>query len=131
MQQENKERGNVAAVLLRVTLWMSCLNLPGTLFPMIIALLKHFEVLPADTSDYSHTRYLWGTLFAISEQLLCAQLKALKDSPYFGILMDSSTDRSTKDHILVYVRHLVITGDGTWIIKLNIYALFLWARRLA
>jgi hypothetical protein len=51
-------------------------------------------------------KYFWSTLFSCSEVLLQKQVERIKASSSFALLIDSSTDVSTKDHLLIYVKYL-------------------------
>lgn len=57
---------------------------------------------------YTAKRYFQRCLLSLSEMLLCAQLKAIRASPYFALMVDSSTDITGEDHILIYVRYIDI-----------------------
>ncbi|KAJ9504500.1 hypothetical protein QJQ45_030423 [Haematococcus lacustris] len=61
---------------------------------------------PAMPHDFSATRYFNAALYSISQTLLTQQLAAVRASPYFSLLADSSTDVGTEDHLLLYVRYL-------------------------
>ncbi|KAJ9529085.1 hypothetical protein QJQ45_007787 [Haematococcus lacustris] len=61
---------------------------------------------PAMQHDFSATRYFNAALYSISQTLLTQQLAAVRASPYFSLLADSSTDVGTEDHLLLYVRYL-------------------------
>jgi hypothetical protein len=50
--------------------------------------------------------YFWSALFSCSEVLLQKQVKWIKASSNFALLIDSSTNVSTEDHLLIYVRYL-------------------------
>jgi len=45
-------------------------------------------------------------LFAISEGILGTQLDAIRASPFFSLLLDSSSDVGGEDHLLFYVQYL-------------------------
>lgn len=57
-------------------------------------------------NKYNHPRYFNSCLFALSEVLLQKLLAAIALSPYYSIMMDSSTDISGEDHILIYVQYV-------------------------
>ncbi|KAJ9510572.1 hypothetical protein QJQ45_027441 [Haematococcus lacustris] len=61
---------------------------------------------PAMPHDFSAARYFNAALYSISRTLLTQQLAAVRASPYFSLLADSSTDVGTEDHLLLYVRYL-------------------------
>ncbi|KAL6764302.1 hypothetical protein V8C86DRAFT_1685238 [Haematococcus lacustris] len=61
---------------------------------------------PAMPHDFNDTRYFNAALYSISQTLLTQQLAAVRASPYFSLLADSSTDVGTEDHLLLYVRYL-------------------------
>ncbi len=63
-----------------------------------------YDVLSLDLCTIC--RYFWSTLFSCSEVLLQKQVERIKASSSFALLIDSSTDVSTEDHLLIYVRYL-------------------------
>jgi hypothetical protein len=52
-------------------------------------------------------KYFWSALFSYNEVLLQKQVERIKASSSFALLIDSSTDVSTEDHLLIYVRYLL------------------------
>ncbi|KAJ9514762.1 hypothetical protein QJQ45_028547 [Haematococcus lacustris] len=56
--------------------------------------------------DFSATHYFNAALYSISQTLLTQQLAAVRGTPYFSLLADSSTDVGIEDHLLLYVRYL-------------------------
>jgi hypothetical protein len=63
-----------------------------------------YDVLSLDLCTIC--RYFWSALFSCSEVLLQKQVERIKASSSFALLIDSSTDVSTEDHLLIYVRYL-------------------------
>ncbi len=63
-----------------------------------------YDVLSLDLCTIC--RYFWSALFSRSEVLLQKQVERIKASSNFALLIDSSTDVSTKDHLFIYVRYL-------------------------
>ena len=55
---------------------------------------------------YSHLRYFNVFLATCAETLLRIQLEAIAASPLISILLDNSTDKSTEEHCLIYIRYL-------------------------
>lgn len=93
--------------LLLGALWLVMENMPGSKFPSLIQLLKCLKVIPESdiVPKFTHPRYFWSCLFALSEILLCSQLTAIRASPFFSIMMDSSTDVTSESHVLIYVQY--------------------------
>jgi hypothetical protein len=63
-----------------------------------------YDVLSLDLCTIC--RYFWSALFSCSEVLLQKQVERIKASSSFALLIDNSTDVSTEDHLLIYVRYL-------------------------
>ena len=55
---------------------------------------------------YTHLRYFNVFLATCAETLLRIQLEAIAASPFVAILLDNSTDKSTEEHCLMYIRYL-------------------------
>ncbi len=51
-------------------------------------------------------RYFWSALFNCSGVLLHKQVERIKANSSFALLIDSSTDVSTEDHLFIYVRYM-------------------------
>ncbi|KAH9567112.1 hypothetical protein CY35_03G013800 [Sphagnum magellanicum] len=68
--------------------------------------LEKFLGVDQITHKYNHSRYFWSALFSCSEVLLQKQVERIKASSSFALLIDSSTDVSTEDRLLIYVRYL-------------------------
>jgi hypothetical protein len=96
-------------VLLRVALFIATFGYANSSFPGLLKLVQGGMVDKATKFVYNHPRYFGGALFALSSCLLQSQLDRIAQSPYFSILMDSSTDVSTSDCVLLYVQYAVIT----------------------
>jgi hypothetical protein len=64
-----------------------------------------FEIFSVSLSEYKLTnwRYVTQLLVAVSEYFLLSTLSAVKRSPFFGIIVDLSTDRACRENMLVYV----------------------------
>jgi hypothetical protein len=97
----------VMPTLLMAALWLVVENIPGVKFPSLLSLLVTVGAVQL-SHKYNHTRYFWSCLFALSEVLLLQQLARVELSPYFSIIMDSSTDISSEDHVLIYVQYLSV-----------------------
>ncbi len=72
--------------------------------PISCPLQSVYNVLSLDLCTIC--RYFWSALFNCSEVLLQKQVERIKASSSFALLIDSSTDMSTEDHLLIYVRYL-------------------------
>ncbi len=72
--------------------------------PISCPLQSMYDVLSLDLCTIC--RYFWSALFSCSEVLLQKQVERIKASSSFALLIDSSTDVSTEDHLLIYVRYL-------------------------
>jgi len=99
----------LSEILLRVALFLAVLNIPGMHFTQHLALLAFYQVIPAGSPSYNHRRYFWAALYALSEALLKAQVARIQDSPVIALMMDSGTDISRDEHILIYVQYMVIS----------------------
>ncbi len=72
--------------------------------PISCPLQSVYDVLSLDLCTIC--RYFWSTLFSCSQVLLLKQVERIKASSSFALLIDSSTNVSTEDHLLIYVRYL-------------------------
>ena len=81
--------------LLLVALWLITEHVAMVKFPSLLALLV-MTGNEAIKHKYNTTRYFWSCLYALSEVLLLAQRSALLNSPFYNILIDSSTDISLR-----------------------------------
>ena len=91
--------------LLLVALWLITEHVAMVKFPSLLALL----VMTGNETikhTYNAKRYFWSCLYALSEVVLLAQRSALLHSPFYNILIDSSTDISAEDHLLIYARYI-------------------------
>ncbi|KAH8939181.1 hypothetical protein BDL97_15G024600 [Sphagnum fallax] len=86
---------------------LTCIKerLPISKFAPLLALEKFLGV-DQIAHKYNHSRYFWSALFNYSEVLLQKQVERIKASSNFALLIDSSTNVSTKDHLLIYVKYL-------------------------
>ena len=104
--------------LLLVALWLITEHVAMVKFPSLLALL----VMTGNETikhKYNAKRYFWSCLYALSEVVLLAQRSALLHSPFYNILIDSSTDISAEDHLLIYARYkdadtFDAVPDATW-----------------
>ncbi len=72
--------------------------------PISCPLQSVYDVLSLDLCTIC--MYFWLAFFSCSEVLLHKQVERIKASSSFALLIDSSTDVSTEDHLLIYVRYL-------------------------
>ncbi len=72
--------------------------------PISCPLQSVYDVLSLDLCTIC--MYFWSALFSYSEVLLHKQVERIKASSNFALLIDSSTDVSMKDHLLIYVRYV-------------------------
>ena len=94
-------------LLILCVLWMVKEHIPMIKLPSMLALMVVVGVdMGALSHKYNHHRYFMMVLRLLSKVILCAQLAAIRQSPYFSIMADSSTDVSGEDHILFYVQYL-------------------------
>lgn len=93
-------------VLFSVLLFVASNHLPIKLFVAQVALQHIIAPNSLPAGKYTHSRYFWGLLFALSEAVLQAQLQRVLASPFFGVLADSSTDISNENPVLLYVRYV-------------------------
>jgi hypothetical protein len=71
----------------------------------LLQILLLFNVLDMRLSDHqqNHWRYVTRLLIALSEFYLRQTVEAVKKSPFFGLIIDLSSDRSSRENMLVYV----------------------------
>jgi hypothetical protein len=85
--------------LLSAALWLCAELLPCVEFASLLVLL----VKCGNTSinaKYNSPEYLYACVFALASVLLKQQLEDIRAAPFFTIVVDSSTDCSTQDHLL-------------------------------
>jgi hypothetical protein len=70
-----------------------------------LQILLLFNVLDMRLSDHqqNHGRYVTRLLIALSEFYLQQTVEVVKKSPFFGFIIDLSSDRSSRENMLVYV----------------------------
>ena len=98
------KRGAVG-ILLVCALWLTVETIPGRKLPSLLGLVRSLNAPGMPSAQYNHARYYRSALFALSNVLLTNTIAAIKSSPFYSILVDGSTDISTEDHVLVYVRY--------------------------
>jgi hypothetical protein len=116
-----KATGNVAAimsgtysVLLMCTLFLVIENIPGAKLPSLLSMLGTMGTahnVPF-TVMYTCRRYFNACLMALSTVLLLEQVVQIKASPYYSLMVDSSTDISREDHLLVYCQAVLVPRDA-------------------
>ncbi len=72
--------------------------------PISCPLQSVYDVLSLDLCIIC--RYFWSALFSCSEVLLQKQVERIKASSSFALLIDSSTNVSTEDHLFIYIKYL-------------------------
>jgi len=79
-------------------------------FESNVELLEACDAIPeANGHSYSHARYFWACLWAMSEACLRMQLERINDSPYYSIMMDSSAAMNKQDHMLIFVQYFCLS----------------------
>lgn len=91
--------------MLLVALFLVTCNVAGAHFANTLQLLTFLNVWKSEYK-YNHRRYFWACLYALSEVLLVRQIERINKSPFFSLLMDSSTDISNENHVLMYIMYL-------------------------
>lgn len=98
----------VMPTLILIALWCVVEMVPMVKFSSMVALVAMTGGFGGNpVAAFNHIRYFWSCLFAMSEVLLRAQLRVIKESPYYAIMMDSSTDIAGDDHVLIYIQYLL------------------------
>ena len=111
--EKRQKQTSLSHHLLRATLLIGVMGLANEMFPQLILFLAACDVAVTQTAGMSnHSRYFWGCLWTISESLLRAQVAHIKASPFFSVLMDSSSDTGKQDHVLIYVQYLQYLPQG-------------------
>ena len=108
VQRQQDHTRDVVFLMLVITLLMAQYSIPICQFPVLLAMQVYFRSPGhegAKDRKYNHSRYFWGCLAAISEVLMVSQLARIKESPFFGISADTSSDVSTQDHMLLYITY--------------------------
>jgi hypothetical protein len=91
---------------LYVALWCIVEAVAGVKFTSLLSLLSTCLGFDCIKHAYTHARYFWTALYSLSDCLFDCQLERVRASPYYSILVDSSTDVAQEDHLLVFVRYL-------------------------
>ena len=95
--------GWVPKLLLIVT-FFAVYTLPASLFCHMLDLLRFLGV-SITQHKYSNARYYWAFLQAVGEFILAAQLLAMHQSPFWGLMADTSSDVAGHDNLLLYVTY--------------------------
>ena len=81
-------------VMLLACIFLVTEQMPGAKFSSLLLFCTAVGVSGINHA-YSHRNYFLGCLYAISEVILLRDLAAIKASPYYTFLCDSSTDVAT------------------------------------
>jgi hypothetical protein len=118
--------------LLLAALWLIMESIPAIKFPSLLNMMAAVCVAPQVSTlanavsspntpgsvavsavknylgdkKYNHARYFWSCLFALTEVILRRTVLAINNAMCFAILMDSSTDCSGEDHLLIYTQYV-------------------------
>ena len=92
--------------LLWAALYLISQSCPGAHLPSLLVLLVNLGN-SFIKKKYTCYKYFQACLFAISEGILLRQLILIHQSPCFALMVDGSTDLSTQDHLLIYIKYLV------------------------
>jgi hypothetical protein len=68
-----------------------------------ILVLQSVISSPLSARKLSHWRYVTSLLTALSEYFLQTTVRKVKKSPLYGLIFDLSTDRASREIMLVYV----------------------------
>ena len=70
-------------------------------------------------SAYCDDKAAWDIVVLIAKWLR-RELKArLKDSPYYGILVDETTDKSTTLQLIIYIKYLKLDSESNWVVTVE------------
>lgn len=92
-------------IALSAALFIIMHNYPITHLSAHLAFLAFHKVADANKHKWSAMRYMWGLMRSINEVILAQQLARITASSYYSIMIDSSTDVSTQDAALVFIRY--------------------------
>jgi hypothetical protein len=96
-------------LVLQATLMMVICHVPLSNFPWQVSMLAKGGaalVLATRNNSYTHFRYVWRCVFALSEMLLRMQVRSARASPYFSLACDTSMDLVAQDHLVIVIRYL-------------------------
>ena len=70
-------------------------------------------------SVYCDDKAAWDIVVLIAKWLR-RELKArLKDSPYYGILVDETTDKWTTLQLVIYIKYLKLDSESNWVVTIE------------
>lgn len=99
---ESRQRlSSFLRIAMSAAVFIAVCNLPISKWAQLLTYLA-FIGSPqiAVAAKYTHRRYFWAFLQAISEVLLASQPVRVAASPFYSILLDISNE----DHCLTYIR---------------------------
>ncbi|KAI5065389.1 hypothetical protein GOP47_0020084 [Adiantum capillus-veneris] len=80
-------------------------NLSFALYPSLLALMKDFDV-KSMTSLYNDDKACSEMVQCISQSIMQETIEKVKHSPWFGVMVDKSTDISIHHHMVMYLSYL-------------------------
>jgi hypothetical protein len=106
VKQEVKISG-LYNIMMLVCIYMAQVGVAQMHFALMLQLMADVNAYPDDGPKYNNPRYFWACMFAISEVLLRRLIQDIKfTSRYsFSIIMDSSTDVSAEDHVMIFISY--------------------------
>lgn len=79
-----------------------CDNAASVFALQMLVLFNLFDV-PLSEHQLDHWRYVTRLVMTLSEYCLQTTLCAVRNSPFFGMIIDLSTDRASRENMLVYI----------------------------
>ncbi|KAI5075900.1 hypothetical protein GOP47_0009976, partial [Adiantum capillus-veneris] len=80
-------------------------NLSILLYPSLLALIKDLDV-KSMTSLYNDDKACSEMLQCIANSIMHESLEKVRESPWFGVVVDESTDISIHHHLVMYLSYL-------------------------
>lgn len=96
---------SVSGLLMLVCMTMVMSHTAASAFAPNLKMMRRAGV-EVVAHTYNQHRYFFSALMCVSESLLQQQIRAVKESPYFSLLADTSSDVSGQDHMLIFVRYV-------------------------
>ena len=68
---------------------------------------------------YCDDKAAWDIIVLVARWLRTELKARLKDSPYYGIAVDETTDKSTTSQLVIYVKYLTFNSEGNLVVTVK------------
>ncbi|XP_071793337.1 zinc finger protein 862-like [Asterias amurensis] len=105
------------SVALKTVFWLAKEEIANRKFKPLLEFLRHLGVTEAQdlikggNARYDSPHIFNELLLSLSDSIKKNMTIALKNSPFVGIGVDESTDRSQEKHLVVVIRYIAVSGE--------------------